>query len=104
MCSDNVQVVREERDLILARGLFEVGEYSGKWPVVGVVGAAHVKGIQEQWSFACTPEAAQQVAGLMEAPSPELAGSFASKAIAGISDDRCDAFSHHTDNMANGVE
>ena len=52
------------------------------------MGAGHAKGIREQWSFAGTLEAAREVAGLMETPGPNLAGSFGSKAIAGIGDGR----------------
>lgn len=99
MCSDDVQVVGTERDLILARRLYEAGD-RGERPVVGVVGAAHIKGIKEQWSFVSTPEAALQVAGLMEAPRPDPAGAFASVAITGVTDECRNASNLDMSNMA----
>lgn len=44
------------------RRLWEAGERSEGQGVVGVVGAAHVKGIQARWEKAGSPETAKQVA------------------------------------------
>lgn len=88
-------MVGTERDLVLARSLYLAGERSDR-PVVGVVGAAHIKGIKQQWGFVGTPEAAEQVAGLMVAPRPDPAGAFASVAITGTIDECRDVDIHRT--------
>lgn len=50
------KVIIDERDVILARRLWEAGEEGGGQSVVGVVGAGHVRGIQAHWPKAGTPE------------------------------------------------
>ena len=48
--------------LCLSRRLWEAGQRAEGQGVVGVVGAAHVKGIQSRWAQAGSPETARQVA------------------------------------------
>lgn len=50
------KVIIDERDVILARRLWEAGEEAGGQSVVGVVGAGHVRGIKAHWSEAGTPQ------------------------------------------------
>ena len=47
----------------LSRRLWEAGQKAEGQGVVGVVGAAHVKGIQARWAQAGSPETGRQVAG-----------------------------------------
>ncbi|DBB12972.1 TPA: hypothetical protein ACH3X3_005716 [Trebouxia sp. C0006] len=56
------EVMGHERDLILARRIWEAGNKAEGQGVVGVVGAAHVKGIQARWDDAGSPETAKKVA------------------------------------------
>ncbi|KAL0029847.1 hypothetical protein WJX77_003526 [Trebouxia sp. C0004] len=56
------EVLGHERDMILARRLWEAGNKAEGQGVVGVVGAAHVKGIQARWDDAGSPETAKKVA------------------------------------------
>ena len=54
-----------------ARGLWEAAALSGGRPVVGVVGAGHIKGIAQKWDkdYIGSPEAAR-LAYLMTQPPP----------------------------------
>jgi hypothetical protein len=51
------KVIIDERDLVLARRLWEAGERASGQAVVGVVGAGHIRGIQKYWEMAGTEEA-----------------------------------------------
>ena len=46
----------------MSRRLWEAGQKAEGQGVVGVVGAAHVKGIQARWAQAGSPETERQVA------------------------------------------
>lgn len=73
------EVLGHERDLILARRLWEAGNKAEGQGVVGVVGAAHVKGIQARWDAAGSPETAKKVAeycGTDALAFPTQAGSW----------------------------
>ncbi len=48
--------------LFVCRRLWEAGNKAEGQGVVGVVGAAHVKGIQARWDDAGSPETAKKVA------------------------------------------
>jgi hypothetical protein len=75
------KVIVDERDLILARKLWEAGLAADGQPVVGVVGAGHVPGIKRYWSYAATPAAAERVEEFMRAPAaargPSVLGTVA---------------------------
>lgn len=65
-------VIVDERDLILARRLWEAGNEAGpQQSVVGVVGAGHVKGIQKYWDMAGSPAVEERVQQLMTVPAGE---------------------------------
>ena len=63
------RVIADERDLILAHRMALLAERSGGLPVVGVVGAAHVRGIERRWADACAPGAEEAVAPLLAMPA-----------------------------------
>lgn len=65
------KVIVQERDIILARKLWEAGETAAGQPVVGVVGAGHVKGIEKWWPEAGSPALEQRVQEYMSDPQRE---------------------------------
>lgn len=78
------QVILRERDLILARRLWEAGEKAAGRDVVGVVGAGHIPGIVKHWHWAGSPQAAELVQELSTAPSgPSTTGSMITTGIIG---------------------
>ena len=77
------KVIVDERDLILARNLWEAGQKYGPQSVVGVVGAGHIKGIQRYWPTAGTPEVAAKAVEFNSLPRGEGSPSFAGIAFTG---------------------
>ncbi|GAB4816787.1 hypothetical protein N2152v2_003833 [Parachlorella kessleri] len=65
------KVIVDERDLILARRLWESGLEAAGQPVVGVVGAGHIKGIQKYWTYAGTPAAEAKVTEFLRVPQEQ---------------------------------
>ncbi|KAL4434176.1 hypothetical protein ABPG75_000617 [Micractinium tetrahymenae] len=65
------KVVVDERDLILARRLWEAGQETTGQPVVGVVGAGHIKGITRYWDVAGEPATEAKVQRYLQAPAEE---------------------------------
>ncbi|EFN57831.1 hypothetical protein CHLNCDRAFT_143259 [Chlorella variabilis] len=65
------KVIVDERDLILARRLWEAGLEAGSQPVVGVVGAGHIKGITRHWAEAGEPATEERVQRYLQAPQDE---------------------------------
>ena len=65
------QTSSPEKAADFARGLWEAAALSGGRPVVGVVGAGHIKGIAQKWDkdYIGSPEAAR-LAYLMTQPPP----------------------------------
>lgn len=65
------KVVVDERDLILARRLWEAGQETAGQPVVGVVGAGHIKGITRYWDVAGEPATEAKVQRFLQAPAED---------------------------------
>ncbi|KAL4430133.1 hypothetical protein ABPG77_004915 [Micractinium sp. CCAP 211/92] len=65
------KVVVDERDLILARRLWEAGQETAGQPVVGVVGAGHIKGITRYWDEAGEPATEAKVQRFLQAPAED---------------------------------
>lgn len=78
------KVVVDERDLILARRLWEAGLEAGSQPVVGVVGAGHIKGITRYWPVAGDPDTEAKVQRYLQAPADEAASPWVSAAVTGV--------------------
>jgi pheromone shutdown protein TraB len=78
------KVIVDERDLILARRLWETADGAGpSSAVVGIVGAGHVKGIQRYWDAAGTLEAAQRADEFLQLPPGEGPPSMVGVAVTG---------------------
>lgn len=77
------KVIIDERDLILARRLWEAGERVSGQAIVGVVGAGHIRGIQKYWDMAGTEEAAAKTEEYCRLPPGEGPPSAAGMAITG---------------------
>lgn len=75
------KVLVDERDVILARHLWEVGDKYGPEPIVGVVGAGHIPGIQRYWPSSGSQEAALKVMEYSSLPPGEESPSLAGMAI-----------------------
>jgi pheromone shutdown protein TraB len=81
------RVIVEERDVILARGLWEAAAEAGPLPVVGVVGAGHVRGIQRLWPAAGSAAAAARAEEYLEPPQsggPSVVGVAVTGAVLGF--------------------
>ncbi|KAI3438880.1 hypothetical protein D9Q98_001295 [Chlorella vulgaris] len=83
------KVLVDERDLILARRLWEAGLEAGSQPVVGVVGAGHLKGIEHYWPEAGADATEATVQQYMQAPredkgSPWLTGAVGAAVLGTI--------------------
>lgn len=75
------KVIVDERDLILARRLWEAGQEAGTQPVVGVVGAGHIRGIARNWERAGYPETGELVSKYLQMPKQEEASPYLTGAV-----------------------
>ena len=79
-------VLGTERDIVLARSLWEAASASPGGDVVGVLGAAHVVGVTRHWPQAGTPSFGAQASALRQPPpgaSPAGGGSAVPALAAG---------------------
>ncbi|KAI7842179.1 hypothetical protein COHA_004200 [Chlorella ohadii] len=75
------KVIVDERDLILARRLWEAGQEAGTQPVVGVVGAGHIRGIARDWARAGDPETEELVNKYLQVPKQDEASPYLTGAV-----------------------
>ena len=79
-------VLGGERDIVLARSLWEAAASAPGGDVVGVLGAAHIAGVTRHWAAAGTPVFAAQADALRRPPpgaSPAGGGSAVPALVAG---------------------